>query len=296
MHAVLLFVTMVLGSGIAVRAHAAQPASPELCRAKISCEPRLWTQETLTLRPKSGGEPYVIELSIPSGPIPTDGFPVVYLLDAGTTFGTLADIAHYQALFFTPVVVVGIRYPDPFEVGRRGDDLASPAADAFLDFLVGEVRGEVTKRTRIDRSRQALFGHSLSGYFALRTALSQPHAFDTYVIGDPSIQIGDWRIVKQLPEFSARNYPSVPRRLLFTKGTDSGAEEMRFARKVGIPQPPPRTPGAFEISLREFVEMLRPIKGIDVTYVEFPGETHQSMIPAHLGRGMRWTLLSWDPP
>jgi uncharacterized protein len=278
------------------RSYGAQPASPELCRSGISCAASLWHEETFELKSAAGGAPYVIQISIPGDGAPPSGYPVVYLLDAGTTFGTLADIAHYQALFFTPVVVVGVRYPDVFEVDRRGDDLGSPAADSFLKFLVEDLRKEVSKRAKTDPSRQALFGHSLSGYFALRSVFTRPEAFDTYVIGDPSIGLGDWRIVKQVDALKDRKFSVLPRRLLLTRGTDEGQEVWRFAKKAGIPPPKPALPGGNEVKLAHFAVMLRGIEGLNVTYVEFPGETHQSMIPAHLGRGMRWTLLGWDPP
>jgi uncharacterized protein len=275
----------------------AEPASPEMCRLKLSCASELWRDETFELTPKAGGAPYVIQLSLPAGPAPATGYPVVYLLDAATTFGTLADIAHFQALFFAPTVVVGVRYPDPFEVSRRGADSTPPGADVFLAFLVQDVRTELTKRVKIDLTRQALFGHSLSGLFALHVAFTQPQHFDTYVAGDPSIQLAGYRFVQRVPPLQKQGIPGPPRRLLLTRGTSEEAPEtLRFAKKVGIPLPKPGPPDPNAVSLAEFAKMLESIKGLNVSLVEFPGETHQSMIPSHLGRGMRWTLMGWDVP
>ena len=48
--------------------------------------------------------------------------------------------------------------------------------------------------------------------------------------------------------------------------------------------------------MAEFAKLLLSIKGLSVSYVEFPGETHETMVSAHLGRGMRWTLTGWDSP
>lgn len=276
---------------------AAEPESAELCRYQVSCAPILWKQETLELTPKAGGKPYVIQLSYPAEGASATGYPAVYLLDAGNTFGIAADIARSQYLFFTPVVVVGVRYPDPFEVARRGADLTPPGATPFLAFLTQELRTEVAKRVKTDPARQALFGHSLSGWFALHVALTQPSAFDTYLVGDPSIQIGGYGIMKDLPKASERSFPTPARRVLITRGTaTTNPEEDRLVRRLNIPLPKPAEPGAYKVTLAEFVPMLESIKGLQTTFVLFPDETHQSMVPAHIARGMRWALLGWDPP
>lgn len=292
----------------------AAAASPEFCRHGYSCVTgNLWRQETIPLIPKAGGPPHIIQISYPAGTAPEDGYPVVYLLDASLAFGTLADIAHYQELFFTPTVVVGLSYADPFEVQRR-DDFVPPLADAFRAFLVHEVRAEVSRRVKIDNTRQALFGHSLSALFVLNVLFSQPDAFDTYVAADPSIHLGGYRIIQMWPQLKDRPFPAPQRRLLVSRGTlPEGPETERLTRRFSSAPPlparasaapsgatPPATApapaGNYRKSLPEFVQMLQTIPGVRTEFVEFTGETHQSMIPAYLGRGMRWTLMGWDPP
>lgn len=303
-HLVLATATSLLVSAAALSATPAStpaspsaPASPELCRANISCASQLWREETLELKAKGGTSPYVIRFSIPGGPAPTSGFPVVYLLDAGTAFGTLADIAHYQTLFFTPAVVVGVHYPDVFEVSRRGDDMLPPGADAFLSFLVEDVRAELSKRVKIDAAKQGLFGHSLSGLFVLRVLFTQPQYFDTYVAGDPTIGMGGYRLLQRVAPLQKTGIAGTPRRVLLTRGVSGEAPEvLRFAKRAGIPLPKEGPPDPNAVSLADFAKMLESINGLSVSYVEFPGETHETMVPAHLGRGMRWTLTGWDPP
>lgn len=286
--------------------------SAEMCRYGYSCATRnLWRMETFELTPRAGGAPYVIQISLPAGEAPPSGYPVVYLLDAGVAFNTLADIAHYQELFFVPTVAVGIRYRDPFEVDRR-DDFVPPLADAFRAFLVQEVRAEVAKRAKIDPSRQALFGHSLSALFTLQVLFAQPEAFDTYVVADPSLHMGGYRIIQRWPELKQTKFPSAPRRVLVAKpGLPEGPETARGMQRIQkakaaqpqtpapAPPPPPASPPPdttqYRTSLPDFVKMLQSLEGLDVTYVEFEGETHQSMVPAYLGRGMRWSLMGWDP-
>jgi uncharacterized protein len=272
-------------------------ASPELCRHGFSCATEnLWRQERFELKPAAGGSPYIIDISFPFGAAPAAGYPVVYLLDASMAFGTLTDIAHYQEVFFTPTVVVGVSYPDPFEVERRGD-FVPPRAEAFLSFLSQDIRAEVAKRVKIDIKRQALFGHSLSGLFALYVLFSQPQHFDTYVAGDPTMAMGGYRLLQQVPPLQKQGIAGPPRRVLLTRGVDGEAPEvLRFAKKAGLPLPKEGPPDPNAVSLAEFANMLQSIKGLSVSYVEFPGETHSTMVPAHLGRGMRWTLTGWDPP
>jgi len=268
-----------------------------LCRANISCASQLWREETFELKSKAGTAPYVIHLSIPGTPAPVAGYPVVYLLDAGTAFGTLADIAHYQALFFSPTVVVGVHYPDVFDVQRRSDDMLPPGSDAFLAFLVEDVRAELTKRAKIDATHQALFGHSLSGLFVLRVLFTQPQHFDTYVAADPTIGMGGYRLLQRVPPLQKQGIAGPPRRVLLTRGVGGEAPEvLRFAKRAGIPLPKEGPPDPNAVSLADFAKMLESIKGLSVSYVEFPGETHETMVPAHLGRGFRWTLTGWDPP
>jgi uncharacterized protein len=288
---------MTAAMSLSGTAFSAAPASPELCRVVQNCATQLWREETFELKPKAGTAPYVIHLSIPGTPAPAAGFPVVYLLDAGTAFGILADIAHYQTLFFAPAVIVGVHYPDVFEVQRRGDDMLPPGSDAFLSFLVEDVRAELTKRVKIDTTHQALFGHSLSGLFALRVLFTQPQHFDTYVAGDPTIGMAGYRLLQRVPPLQKEGMPGSPRRVLLTRGVGAEAPEiLRFAKRAGIPLPKEGPPDPNAVSLAEFAKMLESINGLSVSYVEFPGETHETMVPAHLGRGLRWTLTGWDPP
>jgi predicted alpha/beta superfamily hydrolase len=181
-----------------------------LCFAKIGLAEDPWRNETFLLAPKGGGTPYLIRLGLPAAPEPADGYPVIYVLDAAQSFAIAADILHLQEIFFGPVVVVGIRYEDPFEVQRRGFDMTptpdpswaknspsgdSGGADAFLAFMQGELKSAIEQRVKINAAHQALFGHSLGGLFVLHVLLTKPQSFDTYVAASPSIQYGRSQIL-----------------------------------------------------------------------------------------------------
>lgn len=186
---------------------------------------------------ESGGRPYSIFIARPVGQIAPEGAPVLYLLDANATFGTVVEAIRLRArrpdvTGVVPTAVVGIGYPveGPYDRARRTYDFtpepppstvasdggsgagdahgSAPAndaardhgadasavdarsaggADAFHKFLLGPVRALVADRVDVDVARQAIFGHSLAGFFVLRTLLRTPDAFRTYVAASPSI-------------------------------------------------------------------------------------------------------------
>jgi len=137
----------------------------------------------------------------PAGPPPPGGFPVLYLLDANATFATVVEAIRLRAprpevTGVVPTVVVGIGYPveGPYDRVRRTLDFTPPGsaqpgtggADDFLAFLTRELAPEVERSTGADPARRILFGHSLGGFFVLRTLFTAPGAFRGYVAASPS--------------------------------------------------------------------------------------------------------------
>ena len=124
-----------------------------------------------------------------------------------------------------PAVIVGIGYDsdEPIVSDRRFYDyteLADPAvmrkrpdgspwpetggADEFLTFIEEELKPEIERRYTIDRSRQALFGHSLGGWFALHVLFTRPGAFHSYIAGSPSVWWNDKSLLARMPELGER--------------------------------------------------------------------------------------------
>ena len=76
------------------------------------------------------GYAYRIQVSLPLQPAPAEGFPVLYVLDGNSVFGTVTDMVRVQSRFpqdtgIPPAIVVGIGYPidGPFDPVRRVFDL-----------------------------------------------------------------------------------------------------------------------------------------------------------------------------
>lgn len=273
----------------------------------------------------AAGRPYLLSIAAPAEAAPVDGYPIIYVLDPSWSFATLVETVRTQEPFFGPVVVVGVGYPETATGTERmrdltpatdrstlpDDNLGEPwgamgEADAFLRFIEERVKPAVEERLPIDRRRQALFGHSLGGLFVLHTLFSRPDAFQTYVAASPSIWWGGKSIMNEARAFNARRTrPDQPRRLLVTVG---GFEsEMRPEEDVALAKAvEPAELEDMKRRYRAYVDEIAPVAnsevlvallrrppnaGLEVDYVLFPEETHNSVIPAYLSRGASFTLL-----
>ncbi|NIP57913.1 MAG: hypothetical protein GWM92_06625, partial [Gemmatimonadetes bacterium] len=144
----------------------------------------------------------------------------LYVTDANLFFGTAVEMTRIMNQLFgelPPLLVVGIAYPtdDPrisAELRNRDftpseergfEEIAGAmqpdrepvlpegermgGADAFLDFLVKEVRPLVEERHDVAPGRSVLFGSSLGGLFTVYALLSRPRAFDHYIAVSPAL-------------------------------------------------------------------------------------------------------------
>lgn len=97
-------------------------------------------------------------------------------------------------------IIVAIGYPlhgKLYDARRRSLDLTPPTkspipgyggADVFLDFIEKTVRPAVKARfPQMTISREALYGHSYGGLFALHALLTRPNSFDCYMASSPSV-------------------------------------------------------------------------------------------------------------
>jgi predicted alpha/beta superfamily hydrolase len=189
-------------------AQAEAPAAPALAAATTGYT--LPATQVWDL-PAASGEVYRIFVSLPStdeAP-PEEGYPVLYVLDGNAYFAAFAQARWTQEhLPIGKAIIVGVGYPtDQAWDERRLYDYTPPLLDPpprqyrelaayrsggnarFLDFLTGPLRSEVARRYRIDPDRQALFGHSLGGLFALYALYQRPQAFHSIIAASPSL---DW--------------------------------------------------------------------------------------------------------
>ncbi|WP_100401905.1 alpha/beta hydrolase [Bacillus sp. FJAT-42315] len=183
------------------------------------------------------GRTYRMMMWTPSVKAPPEGFPVIYVLDANSVFGTVTETVRLQSRKphgLDPAVVVGIGYEtdEPFDTDARFYDYTTYAephefpmrrtekewpktggADSFLTFIEEELKPFVEGFISIDRTRQTLFGHSLGGLFVLYTMFNQYEAFQVYAAGSPSI----WWKNRALIQEMERMLQDVPQDLPTTK-------------------------------------------------------------------------------
>lgn len=232
------------------------------------------------------GREYRIFIAEPMGPPPEGGYPVLYSLDANATFGTLAEAIRLQSR--TPrgipsALIVGIgfdsdspivsserfynftEYAEDHELPVRPNGLDWPetgGVEAFLTFIEFQLKPAVERQYAVNRSKQALFGHSLGGFFTLYTLFTRPDTFSRYIAACPSVWWKNYVLYKRWEEGKLRLQQSGQRK------------ELRLY--VGAEEKPSMVQDARELYafLKGHDEVL------ETTFHEIEGEGHVSVLPA----------------
>lgn len=274
---------------------------------------------------KVTGRTYRIYVAKPvtTQPAPPEGYPVIYLTDGDFNFHTAADAVMMQGigLEIQPAYVVGIGYGKDWQTASRtrcadltpsppdADTLAaleaSPLtkgasygeAERFHRFLTTELRPRIEGSYPIDGNNRILWGHSFGGLFALHVLFNHPEAYRTFLVNSPSINwnkgavLGDEaKLVAQLAAGKA-----APRVLL-----TAGEYEEKLADHVKLY--PGVTREQMQAMLTAFgmvsnvlalADRLKAAKapaGREVESIIFERETHLSLLPAAISRGLRFAL------
>ena len=267
------------------------------------------------------GRTYRILLHRPQSAEPKDGWPVIYLLDSRSTFGTAAS----QVLLRTSqgqsgALVVGIGYPEAAATSTlRAFDLTpsvpppgSPGATAvpgskpsdfggaalFHRFMIEELRPVIAAIAPVDAKNQSLIGYSLGGLFALGVLFDHPDAYRTIVAGSPSIWFNDREVLRKEPGFAAAvTAGRVTTRVLITSdGWEQSPPDSQ------LPSDPKQRAAALKRAadyalvdnawgLASRLGGLKGALGYNVCYVLFPEETHLTGNPAATSRGVAFTFI-----
>jgi predicted alpha/beta superfamily hydrolase len=262
------------------------------------------TEQHLILS-KIVGDQFKISVALPRNYADTrENYPIVCLLDANIFFGLVTETA--QLLQFgkeiPDCIIIGVGYPDddqhlglrfrdltptPDEEGTReflarvSQDRKAPIqywgsgeAKRFLAFLCQELIPYLHEQYRIDPEDSVLVGDSVGGLFALYTVFHQPEAFKRYVIGSPSIYHGD-AITFDYEATYAKAHDDLPVTIFLAVGDLEAITEPGFAAMVS--------------NVARLTEILtsRKYPGLKLTMHIFDNETHLSVIPATMSRGLR---------
>jgi predicted alpha/beta superfamily hydrolase len=266
------------------------------------------------LAPAHGGEPYRIFLHVPAKPEPQAGWPVLYMTDGNAVIGTAVDAMRAQSGYplGTNVgdgVIVAIGYPlaGAYDPLRRSWDLGPPpgmtyppfhdgspevrtgGAEKFLTFIEDELKPWVASRTRIDTGRQALYGHSFGGLFALYALFTRPLAFQTWVAASPAIYWEDRAIDSFLQAFEAAVPDGLRAEMILSAGEYETEKLAPF--QIGAADEVQRLEHKKLTRTDEFArlmaERLGAIPGLSASFELHAGENHMSILPVTVNRAVQ---------
>lgn len=168
---------------------------------------------------------YPIYVSLPgSYNSTTQTFPVVFMLDAYSSFSTMSQMVKMLAYNneLPELIIVGIssegsseefyynrmRDYTPSELTGEEDKKIFPVSgggEKFLKFIKEELVPFVEAKYRIKKEEKVLVGHSLGGLFVFYALFSEPNLFSKYVSVSPALQFDDEYILKQEKVFAGKN-------------------------------------------------------------------------------------------
>jgi len=254
--------------------------------------------EVHLIRSSSNGIEYKIYVSVPHDYVTSkDSYPVLYLLDADYSFpiarAIVTHLSDRQRL--EKLIVVGIAYggADAYKLNRTRDytpshtleggygpeyQRVSGGAPKFLRFLREELIPWMDRTYRTKRGDRGLVGHSYGGLFASWVLLTAPETFSRYILVSPSLWYDDrlmFAIEKQTRDRKPVREATERARVFCGVGSREHNEERSMV-----------------VDLRSFVNALRArgAAGPDIRHEVFDDETHDSVFPTALSRGIRFTF------
>jgi predicted alpha/beta superfamily hydrolase len=249
----------------------------------------IWYSEEFTVHSKAVGRDFLIQVARPAKPL-AGRVAVIYVLDGNSLFGEVADMMTGYGYFgdTAPAYVVGIGYPAT-DFGQwltlRNHDLVHvrlPASNEiakgsgdgalFEKFLLEELRPLIASRYPVDERRTILAGHSFGGLFALHVLLNDSSAFSDYILCSPAI----WAEPQLLQKASAFHAAS-PQKVFVGIGSK---EEAQFGEQLRMVK------NAQELAAR----LKDHASGVDVSFTDFEGQTHGTVIPECLSNGIQFML------
>jgi len=234
------------------------------------------------------GRPYRLTITPPVHPDSSLLYPVLYVLDGTAWVATSSEIATvFGATGQTGtgyVVAIGYQTADvmvaselrslgltPFRAPDPRDAKVTGGGDAFLRAIYEEVQPYILSHFRVDRARQAIWGHSLGGMLALRSLLRDPGKFSTYLLASPTLNKNV--LADESAFFERAKRDNMTLRVLVTVGGD---------------EPPSRYPLMYDEPSTFAARLHAGAPKLEVKYVVFPGEGHLAAGAISLIRGIQF--------
>lgn len=229
---------------------------------------------------------FKISVALPRAYDCCKSYPVLYVLDANIFFALASDTVRLLEFGkeIPDLIVVGIGYEVEEEHMRlrnrdylptsHPDSQGSGGAENFINYLSLELMPLINSKYKTNKKDNTLFGDSYSGLFAVYNLLNQGDLFNRYIIGSPSLYWDDCVIFKE-EEKHFRSNASIEATVFLSVGALEAVLEPEFAKMVSN----------VEALNERLLSRKYPLLNLK-THV-FDNETHLSVIPATISRGLR---------
>jgi predicted alpha/beta superfamily hydrolase len=265
---------------------------------------------------ETNGGIYRIFVYRPDGEPPATGWPILYMTDGNAVIGTAVDAMRAQASYPSGTniahgIIVTIGYPvegayDPF---RRSWDLSPPpgktyppffentpdvktgGGEEFLEMIEAQIKPQIEASLPVDRSRQALFGHSFGGLFVLYALFTRPGAFRTWIAASPSIYWEDREIGRFYAGFAEAPATQPDARLYLSAGEYETEKLAPF--QIGAADEAERlAQKAVTLLDRNAIDLAErlnalPTRPITARFELHAGENHMSLLPVAVNRAIQ---------
>jgi predicted alpha/beta superfamily hydrolase len=263
---------------------------------------------------------------------PSGKHPAIFVTDGNVTFFMAAGIQRMLSMAAeNPVAyVIGIGYPTEggfFEAfSKRNRDLVpsdggeygramlltptTPGAAKFVRFIADELKPELDLHYSIDSNDSTYVGSSLGGLFGAWALLNSRNIFQRYILVSPTIAWNDEEVWQWEADY-AKAHRDLSATIFVSAGSLESPEHARnnaihLAKHSPALRPQvesitawcdkhgwPRTtelPGEFADKLRS-----RSYPTLKVHHHIMPDETHLSVTPSAITRGLRYVFGQWHP-
>ena len=258
-------------------------------------------------------------------------YSVVYVLDGNFLFASVQGMHTGMTITgeLPQAFIIGIGYATPefpmVSVKRSRDysptdggpyGVMVPAdprfqfggAPAFLKFLSNELKPAIEDRYPVDPDNSSIIGTSFGGLFCSWLLLSRPEIFQRYILCSPSIwwhneMIWDWenqyaaahQDLTATAFVTAGGFETVERtKQQVLAVSRAGGPMKETADKMAAIYEQHGWPRMAEIT-PEFTARLksRNYPGLDICCHNMPDETHMSIWPSGIARGLRYIFATW---
>lgn len=255
--------------------------------------------ERFRLASKVVGDSFEIRVLMPPTiPGETTRFPVLYMTDVHNGFMVDDDALRLMMISDVPrFIAVGIGYASAASILEglllRARDLTHVAAtaevggsfpianmvrpsvstggaDKFLGFIRGELMPVIDARYPTDPQERGYWGDSLGGLFGTWVLFSSPGTFNRYILGSPSLWWANEDVMTVAEKYLATHNDLAATVFLGVGGLEEG--------------------GPFKMSTNvlrlERLLRAKTLPGLSLTARIFPDESHTTVAPMNLIRGL----------